>query len=223
MRPEVVLRRARRGALCMRRAGLGQEVLDDHLLDVAVAAVARRRWPPGRRSGRPRSSPMPTRIPVVNGMAELAGGLERGQAAGRHLVGGAAVAVEVGRGGDSTIIPWLGDDRPQHAPARPEDSAPALAWGSRPVSLEHQRGHRRRGSRRCWRSRGRRASRRPPGSAPRARSPRVNSASWQPAAAPARAMAEHLLGASGTATRAGPAAGRRCSSRSGRGTASSGG
>ena len=41
------------------------------------------------------SSPMPTRMPVVNGMAELAGGLEGGEAARRRLVGRAAVALEV--------------------------------------------------------------------------------------------------------------------------------
>ena len=87
---EVLVGRARRRSV-HRRAGLGQEVLDDHLLHVAVAAVRRRRWPRARRCGRARDSPMPTRMPVVNGMRELAGGLERGQAALGRLVGRAPV------------------------------------------------------------------------------------------------------------------------------------
>ena len=77
-----------------RGAGLGQEVLDDHLLHVAVAAMRR-----GDRLERGDA--------VGAGLAdadedaggerdrELAGGLERGQAPLGRLVGRAAVAVEV--------------------------------------------------------------------------------------------------------------------------------
>ena len=65
---EVVVGRARRRPV-HGRAGLGQEVLDDDLLDVAVASMRRRRSPRARRSGRRAVSPMPTRIPVVKGIA----------------------------------------------------------------------------------------------------------------------------------------------------------
>ena len=51
------------------RAGLGAEILDDDFLDVAVARRAARASPAAPRCARARVSPMPIRMPVVNGTA----------------------------------------------------------------------------------------------------------------------------------------------------------
>ena len=51
------------GAACMRGAGLGEEALDEHLLDVAVPAVRVGDRPQRRQVGRVAVSPMPTRTP----------------------------------------------------------------------------------------------------------------------------------------------------------------
>jgi len=67
--------------------GLGQEVLDDHLLHVGPSAGATAAMASSAATRSARDSPMPTRMPVVNGMAELAGRLEGGQAALGRLVG----------------------------------------------------------------------------------------------------------------------------------------
>ena len=175
-----------------RGAGLGQEVLDDHLLHVAVAAV-------GRGDGLEGLDAVGAVLadadedPGGERDAELAGGLEGGQAAGR-------APCRARRGGS----------RGRRGATR--SSSPG--WGRRPggaASSSLRRGRRRwrggagrsrrararpwrPGSRRWRRSRARPATRRPPGSGPRGASPRVNSASWQPAAAPAVAMASTCSG-----------------------------
>ena len=74
-----------------RGVGLGAEVLDDDFLD---AAVARGRRGGSRRASRraPRSvSPMPIRMPVVNGTLERPGVLQDPQPDGGFLVRGAVV------------------------------------------------------------------------------------------------------------------------------------
>ena len=128
--PGQLLGRARRGVV-HGRPRLGQEVLDDHLLDVAVA-----RWASAMaarvRAGPARVSPMPTRMPVVKGMASSPGGVQGGQPALGGLVGRAAVAGQVGVE-RLEHHPLAGRDRPQ-AGQLVGPRAPALAWGSRPVS-----------------------------------------------------------------------------------------
>ena len=89
-RPEELVGRARLGAV-HRGAGLGQEVLDDHLLHVAVARGAHSAIATSASMRSARVSPMPTRMPVVNGTRAAAGGLERGEAALGGLVGRAVV------------------------------------------------------------------------------------------------------------------------------------
>ena len=76
-------------------------------------------------------SPMPTRIPVVNGIAQLAGGLQGRQPSLGGLVGRTAVGGQVGPQrldhhplGRRHLRSWRG---------RP-GTAPAFAWGSSPVS-----------------------------------------------------------------------------------------
>ena len=191
MRPEELVGIAGRRAP-HRGAGLRQEVLDDHLLHVAVAGVGRRRSRRGRRAARARVSPMPTRMPVVNGTrarpaassvaSRRSGVLSGAPACGPPGSPSRAASVSI-------IIPCDGDDRAEPERDPSSASAPALAWGSRPVSVEHRARPPPPGSRRWRRTRARRAT--PPHAGYRASgaSPRVNSASWQPSAAPRRAMA----------------------------------
>ena len=213
---EVVVGRARR-RLVHARAGLGQEVLDDHLLHVAVAGVARRRWPRAHGPGRSGSSPMPTRMPGGERDAELAGGLEGGQPTGRLLVGRPPMALQV-------VAQGL-DHHPLRRRHRPElrqlvrVQGTGVGVGEQAGLVEHQLAHRRqvvdrrRVPVRLEPLRGRRIAQLGPlaqgeqrlvaagvGAAP---------GRWP---GPARA--------SGTATRAGPVAGRTCSTRTCRDTAS---
>ncbi len=144
------------------RARLGEEVLDDHLLDVAVDAVASRRWPPrvSRRSAR--DSPMPTRRPVVKGMASRAGGVEGGQPAFRGLVRGAPVS-RPGRG-RATRASSPGWPRPSRSRPRSSGAEGAgVGVGEQARLVDAPARRRPPGSRRWSRSRGRRASRRAAG------------------------------------------------------------
>ena len=75
--------------------GLGQEVLHDDFLDVAEAGVRRGDGPQGRHLAGPVVADA-DQDPGGERDVQLAGGIERGQAAGRVLVGGAAVGLEVG-------------------------------------------------------------------------------------------------------------------------------
>ena len=119
-------------------ARLGQEVLDDHLLHVAVAAVGRRRWPRGPSSGRRRSRRCPTRMPVVNGIASSPAASSVASRRSGVLSGEPRCAVEVGV--ERLDHHPLRRARPPAARrARRRDSAPALAWGSRPVSSSTSR------------------------------------------------------------------------------------
>ena len=85
-----------------------------------------------------RSSPMPTRMPVVNGMASspAASSVARRRSG---VLSGEPRWQSRSALSDSIIIPWLGRDRPQRARARRRCSAPALAWGSSPVSSSTSR------------------------------------------------------------------------------------
>ncbi len=88
-RPLQVLGRARLRAR-HRRPGLGQEVLDDDLLHVAVAGVRRRDGAQGRQLPGPVVADA-DEDPGGERDGELAGRLQRGQPARRRLVGCAAV------------------------------------------------------------------------------------------------------------------------------------
>ena len=93
------------------RAGLGQEVLDDDLLHVAVAGVRRGDGPQGRELAGPVVADA-DQDPRREGDGQLTGGLERGQPAGRLLVGGAPVGREaLGQGLEHH--PLAGRDRAQ--------------------------------------------------------------------------------------------------------------
>ena len=83
-----------------------------------------------------RVSPMPTRMPVVNGTRARPGRVERGEPARRGLVGRAEVRA-------AGLVQPVGERLDHHPLRRADraqahelgsDSAPALAWGSRPVS-----------------------------------------------------------------------------------------
>ena len=134
-RPAQLVRGARRVGV-HGRARLGQEVLDDHLLDVAVAAVR-------GGDGLQRVEPV---LPALADADEDPGGERDGQASGRlqggepprrRLVGGAAVGVE-SSASVSSIMPWLAATG-RSAGQLVLERAPALAWGRRPVSSSTSR------------------------------------------------------------------------------------
>ena len=161
--PQEFVARAGRVAV-HRRPGLGQEVLDDHLLDVAVAGVA-------GRDGLERVDPVLAGLADPHQQAggerdgQLAGCIQGGQSAGRHLVGGRAVGVEVGVG-RLDHHPLAG----RHGPQGGEVLGRAGPRRWRGGAARSPRAPRHRlppGSRRSTCSRGRTASRRPPGSGPR--------------------------------------------------------
>ena len=140
--PQELVGRAR-SARVHRGARLGQEVLDDHLLHVTVALVALARSPRSASSRSARVSPMPTRIPVVNGMPGPPGGLERGEPARGRLVGRAVVraaGLAEPRRERLDHHPLRRADRAEPVERRLASSAPALAWGSSPVSSSTARG-----------------------------------------------------------------------------------
>ena len=87
-------------------------------------------------------SPMPTRIPVVNGICSSPGGLEGGQPPGRGLVGRAAVAVEV-VAERLDHHPLAGRDGAQRGPGRRSIEGAGVGVGEQPGLVEHERGHRR--------------------------------------------------------------------------------
>ena len=92
--PQVLLRGARRRAV-HGRARLGQEVLDDDLLHVAVAVVGRGDGLQGDEAVGPGLA-YPAQDAGGEGDRLPTGGLEGGQPAGRGLVGRAGVAGQVG-------------------------------------------------------------------------------------------------------------------------------
>ena len=79
------------GAAAHRGARLGPEVLHDHLLHVAVAAVEVADREAATRRARASVSPIPTRMPVVNGIARRPASSIVRSADGGHLVGRAEV------------------------------------------------------------------------------------------------------------------------------------
>ena len=125
-RPGELLRRTRRLVLHA-RAGSGRKP-DDHLLHVAVTPVGLGDGQQ-RLDASSRPSPMPTRMPVVGGCwPPAASSVARRR---RVLVGGTAMAgTRVQR---LDHHPWLGDTG-RRAASSSAWRAPALAWGSRPVS-----------------------------------------------------------------------------------------
>ena len=168
---------------------LGPEVLDDDLLDVPV--------PPGRRAdGEQRLDPLraasrrcPTRMPVVNGIDGAAGVLEHPQPDGRILVRGAEVRL-------ARLGPQPLRRRLQHHPHRRRDRLEPLQLRpghhagvevrQQPGLLEHPDRHRPHVAQRRVVAVRRRATRAASGQRSSGRSPRVNSASLQPSAAPWR-------------------------------------
>ena len=79
-----------------RGARLGQEVLHDHLLHVTVPAVRLAAIASSAASRSASDSPMPTRIPVVNGMPSSPAALQGRQPALGGLVRGSPVRGQVG-------------------------------------------------------------------------------------------------------------------------------
>jgi hypothetical protein len=73
---------------------LGEEVLDDHLLDVAEAGMGGGDGLEGGQLSRP-VVPDADQDPGREGDVERAGGVECGQAPGRLLVGGSSMRLEV--------------------------------------------------------------------------------------------------------------------------------
>ena len=79
-----------------------------------------------------RSSPIPTRIPVVKGMASSPAASSVASRRAGSLSGAPRCAASPSAS-DSTIIPWLAETSRRRASSSGK-SAPALAWGRRPVS-----------------------------------------------------------------------------------------
>ncbi len=79
-----------------------------------------------------RSSPIPTKMPVVKGMASSPAASSVASRRAGSLSGALRWAARSPRS-DSSIIPWLADTRRRRASSSGK-SAPALAWGSSPVS-----------------------------------------------------------------------------------------
>ena len=120
-RPQMLVERGL-GRCRHARAGLGAEVLDDDLLHMAVARRAARAAPAAPRCARARVSPMPIRMPVVNGTARLAGepdGLEADRRAACRASRNAARRARTSRA-------ELGL---QHQPGRHRDRAQPLEVG----------------------------------------------------------------------------------------------
>ena len=92
--PQELVGRARRD-LVHRRARLGQEVLDDDLLDMAVASVA---VGDGLEGVEPVAAGLADAHQQAGGEGDAGqpGGFESGQAPGRSLVRGRAVGIEIG-------------------------------------------------------------------------------------------------------------------------------
>ena len=135
------------------RARLGQEVLDDHLLDVAVAPVGVGDGLQGARPARPAVSPMPTRMPVVKGMASSPAASKVASRRSRGLVGSAPVARQVGVE-RLEHHPLAGRDRAQAGQLVVAEGA-GVGVGEQPGLVAHQRRTWRPGSRRSRRTRGR--------------------------------------------------------------------
>ena len=115
-------------------SGLGAEVLDDDLLDVAVrlVQVAQREQ---RLDPLARVSPIPIRIPEVNGIRSS----PARRIIARRVAGRLSGACSWGPPGpqsrsetDSSIIPWLAETSRSSASSR-RPRMPAFGWGSRPV------------------------------------------------------------------------------------------
>ena len=81
----------RLGGVRHARAGLGPEILDDDLLDVAVALVLLADGKQRLDAFPARVSPMPIRMPVVNGTRARPAASSVASRAGRILVGRAEV------------------------------------------------------------------------------------------------------------------------------------
>ena len=84
-----------------------------------------------------RVSPIPTRIPVVNGMASSPAA-SRVASRRSGALSGAPRWQSSSATRDSSIIPWEGDTVRSDLSSS-NDSAPALAWGSSPVSSRTSR------------------------------------------------------------------------------------
>ena len=221
-RPEVVLGRARR-VVAHRRARLGQEVLDDHLLHVAVAARGWRRSPRAPSSRSASVSPMPTRMPVVNGIASSPAASSVASRRSGVLSGAPRWRGEVGvEGLDHHPLATALTGRSRASSSRGERAGVGVR--QQPGLVEHQAAHRRQVVDR----RGVAVL----GAASRAR--RRTASSGRLAEGEQRLVAAGLGAlrrrspstSSGDEVRRGEvlrAAGRTCSSRSGRGTAASAG
>ena len=135
-RPQELLER-RLGRRRHPRSGLGAEVLDDHLLHVAVALgeLADRAAAPRSRSAR--VSPMPIRMPVVNGTRSSPAAAIVASRTRRRLVGRAEVRPAARR---QPLGRRLEHQRPstpltgRSARTSSRVMTPGLRCGSRPVS-----------------------------------------------------------------------------------------
>ena len=138
-----------------------------------------------------RSSPIPIRIPVVNGM-ESCPAASRVASRRAGCLSGAPRWQSRSSTRLSTIIPWDGETR-RRAASSSKKRAPALACGSSPVSARTRSAIASRYSSvdPCpWRDSHSAAA----GYRSSGRSPRVNNASWHPAEAPRWAMARTSSG-----------------------------
>ena len=119
------------GWSCMAVPGLGRK-----FWTITSCTWPCRRWLAAMASSASRrdarDSPKPTRMPVVNGMASspAASSVARRRAG---TLSGAPRWAASPSSSDSIIMPWDGLTARRRARS-PGDSAPALAWGSRPVS-----------------------------------------------------------------------------------------
>ena len=174
---------------------------------VAPGRPATRRCPPGR--------------PVVKGMASAPGGLQGGQPPRRGLVR-APRGDRPGRGRATRASSPGWRTRAAGRPGRRRSRAPALAWGRRPVSSTHERAH----GRQVVDGRGVAVLVEPGRGRRVALLGALAQGEQGLVAAGGGAGAgdgQHLVGGQVRATQRGPGPWRRCSSRTGRDTASSGG
>ena len=135
-RPDVILER-RLAAPRHARAGLGAEVLDDDFLDVAVRARAASRIASSASMRSARVSPMPIRMPVVNGTRARPAASSVASRTRRHLVGRAevrAAALRQPLAAVSSMMPCDTDTLRRRA-SQASSITPGLRCGSRPVSL----------------------------------------------------------------------------------------
>ena len=125
-------------ARCIAVPGLGRK-----FWTITSCTCPWRRWASAMASSAAsrsaRSSPMPTRMPVVNGMPRRPAASRVARRRSGSLSGAPWWAARSARS-VSTIIPWLGATG-RRAASSSSNRAPALAWGSRPVSVEHQAAH----------------------------------------------------------------------------------